>query len=174
LQLTTYTATNGLNVSYSNTDIAFTQQEKGNLTLEGLGGGLTIAPDGNVGIGTNSPQATLDVDGNTNITGTVNAKTANINGLIRTKEINVTLSGWGDHVFDEDYNLMPLVEVAQYIKENHHLPEIPSAKEVVENGVELGDMQRKLIMKIEELTLYILQQEKKMLDMQNQINELKK
>jgi len=63
LQLTTYTATNGLNVSYSNTDIAFTQQEKGNLTLEGLGGGLTIAPDGNVGIGTNSPQATLDVDG---------------------------------------------------------------------------------------------------------------
>ena len=64
-------------------------------------------------------------------------------------------------------------ELEQYIKQNHHLPEIPSAKEVQENGINLGDMQGKLLLKIEELTLYILQQEKKMTDLQNQIDELK-
>jgi len=104
---------------------------------------------------------------------TLNAKNAFVNGKIKTKEIEVTVQGWGDHVFAEDYNLMPLNEVAQYIKENSHLPEIPSAKEVVENGIELGGMQRKLIMKIEELTLYILQQNQQLIDLQNQINELK-
>jgi len=66
-----------------------------------------------------------------------------------------------------------LPELEQYIKQNHHLPEIPSAKEVQENGINLGDMQGKLLLKIEELTLYILQQEKKMTDLQNQIDELK-
>jgi hypothetical protein len=163
----------------------------------------------NVGIGTQSPQAALDVNGSlrsqsANITGVLNAETAiitnlsattldissiaiddmavstlnankvNVNGKIKAKEIEVTLQGWGDHVFAEDYNLMPLNEVAQYIKENSHLPEIPSAKEVEENGIELGEMQRKLIMKIEELTLYILQQNEKMLELQKQIDELKK
>ena len=103
----------------------------------------------------------------------LNAKNAFVNGKIKAKEIEVTLQGWGDHVFAEDYNLMPLNEVAQFIRENSHLPEIPSAKEVVENGIDLGDMQRKMIMKIEELTLYILQQNEKMLELQNQINELK-
>ena len=64
-------------------------------------------------------------------------------------------------------------EVEQYIIQNQRLPDIPSAKEVEENGIDLGDMQSKLLLKIEELTLYILQQEKKMTDMQKQINELK-
>jgi hypothetical protein len=105
---------------------------------------------------------------------TLNAKNAFVNGKIKTKEIEVTTAGWGDHVFAEDYNLMPLNEVALYIKENSHLPEIPSAKEVEENGIELGDMQRKLIIKIEELTLYILQQNEKMLDLQKQIKKKKK
>lgn len=65
-------------------------------------------------------------------------------------------------------------EVERFVKQNHHLPEIPSAKELLENGLDLGEMQGKLLLKIEELTLYILQQEKKMADMQMQINELKK
>jgi len=67
-----------------------------------------------------------------------------------------------------------LSEVERFVKQNHHLPEIPSAKELLENGLDLGEMQGKLLLKIEELTLYILQQEKKMADMQMQINELKK
>jgi hypothetical protein len=67
--------------------------------------------------------------------------------------------------------LMPLNEVAEYIKQNSHLPEIPSAKEVEENGVELGDMQRKLIIKIEELTLYILQLEQRLSGMEKMKGE---
>ena len=100
-------------------------------------------------------------------TTTLNANGANINGKIKTKEVEVTLTGpWPDYVFEENYKLLPLVEVKQYIKQNGRLPEIPSAKEVEENGINLGEMQSKLLMKIEELTLYIL-------DLQEQIEELK-
>jgi hypothetical protein len=80
---------------------------------------------------------------------------------------------WYDHVFYPDYKLRSLNELEQFIKKNNHLPEIPSAKEVAENGIDLGDMQAKLLLKIEELTLYILQQNKEITDLQNQINELK-
>ena len=97
---------------------------------------------------------------------TLNGQSANINGKIKTKEVEVTLQNWPDFVFEEEYKLLPLVEIEQYIKQNGHLPDIPSATEVEENGIELGSMQAKLLKKIEELTLYIL-------DLQNQINELK-
>jgi len=82
---------------------------------------------------------------------------------IHTNALNLY---WYDHVFEPDYNLRSLSELEQFVKENHHLPEIPSAKEVKENGIELGEMQGKLLLKIEELTLYIL-------DLQKQIDELK-
>jgi len=88
------------------------------------------------------------------------------NGVLKTKGVQVTLANWPDYVFADDYKLMPLHEVRQYIKENSRLPNIPSAQEVEEEGVELGEMQSKLLLKIEELTLYIL-------DLQNQIDELK-
>jgi len=74
---------------------------------------------------------------------------------------------WYDHVFYPDYQLRPLNELETFIKQNNHLPEIPSAKEIGENGLDLGDMQGKLLLKIEELTLYIIQQQK-------EIEELKK
>jgi hypothetical protein len=76
-------------------------------------------------------------------------------------------------VFEKNYSLLPLSDLEQYLEQNQRLPNIPSAAEVEENGLDLGDMQSKLLQKIEELTLYILQQEKKVLDLQNQINELK-
>jgi hypothetical protein len=88
-------------------------------------------------------------------------------GVLKAKEVQVTLANWPDYVFNEDYKLLPLSAVEQYIKENSRLPEIPSAQEVEENGVELGNMQKKLLLKVEELTLYIL-------DLQKQIDELKK
>ena len=98
--------------------------------------------------------------------GALSAPSANIKGKIKTKEVEVTLEGWGDFVFEEDYNLMPLTEVKQFITENKHLPNVPSAAEVEANGINLGEMNNILIQKVEELTLYIL-------DLQNQINELK-
>jgi len=69
-------------------------------------------------------------------------------------------------VFEDDYNLSPLSEVEQYIKQNNRLPNIPSAKEVEGNGVNLGDMQSKLLQKVEELTLYIIALEKQIKELQ--------
>ena len=82
------------------------------------------------------------------------------------KSLWVTLSGWSDYVFDDDYRLMPLGEVESYINNNHHLPEVPSAAEVEENGVDMGEMNKILLQKVEELTLYVI-------DLQKQIDDMK-
>jgi len=82
----------------------------------------------------------------------------NPDGVLRAKEVLVTLTGWPDYVFAEDYSLQSLDEVASYIERNKHLPEMPSATEVAENGVNIGEMNALLLKKVEELTLYILQQ----------------
>ena len=79
-----------------------------------------------------------------------------VNGRIKTREVLVTNSGWADFVFEDDYQLMPLKEVEQHIKTHGHLPDIPSEKDVLENGVSVGDMQAKLLQKVEELTLHLI------------------
>ena len=86
-----------------------------------------------------------------------------------SEEVKVQLkNNWPDYVFTKEYKLPTLQEVEQHINEKGHLQNIPSAKEVQKNeGIELGEMNRKLLEKIEELTLYTIQQEKS-------INELKK
>ncbi len=84
-----------------------------------------------------------------------------IDGKLITEEVKVQLSGnWPDYVFKEEYDLPTLEEVQKHIKEKGHLPNIPSAKEAEANGVELGEMNKLLLEKVEELTLYILQQQK--------------
>lgn len=83
-----------------------------------------------------------------------------VNGLIHTKEVKVDLLGWPDYVFTKDYNLPTLQEVEKQIKEKGHLANIPSATEVENNGVLLGEMNKKLLEKVEELTLYIIQMNK--------------
>jgi hypothetical protein len=83
-----------------------------------------------------------------------------VNGLIHTKEVKVDLLNWPDYVFEPSYILMPLNELEQMIISEKHLPEIPSAKEVEENGVLLGEMNKKLLQKVEELTLYMIQMNK--------------
>jgi hypothetical protein len=115
----------------------------------------------------NSGQMMFSIYGN----GVVNAK------KIYAEEIAVTASAmniyWYDHVFNKDYKLMSLPELERFIQTNKHLPEIPSETEVKENGINLGDMQGKLLLKIEELTLYIIEQQKQMKELQKQIDELK-
>ncbi len=102
--------------------------------------------DGNVGIGTSIPDSKLTVKGS-----------------IHSEEVKVDLSVPApDYVFNTDYELTPLEILQQYIKENNHLPNIPTAKDMEANGVELGAMNMKLLEKIEELTLYILQQQKEL------------
>ncbi len=83
-----------------------------------------------------------------------------VNGLIHTKEVKVDLLNWPDFVFESNYSLMPLDELEKQITANKHLPEVPSAKEVEENGVLLGEMNKKLLQKVEELTLYMIQMNK--------------
>ncbi len=86
-----------------------------------------------------------------------------VEGGIRTEKVKVdiaSVNGWADYVFADDYVLMPLVEVEAYIKQNKHLPGVPSAEEVVENGVELAEMNKILLAKIEELHLRLIELEK--------------
>lgn len=94
-----------------------------------------------------------------------------VNGRIRAKEV-VVESGWSDFVFEEDYPLTKLSEVESFIKTNKHLPGIPSAAEVAENGVPIGEMQSKLLMKIEELTLYMIEIKKENEQLKQKIDEL--
>ena len=95
-----------------------------------------------------------------------------VNGDVRAKSVTIDTC-WYDFVFEEDYKLMSLSEVENFIKRNKHLPEIPSAKEVETNGVNLGDMQGKVLMKVEELTLYMIQLQKTNDELQKQIELLK-
>lgn len=102
-----------------------------------------IGTIGRVGIGTTNPQRELDVA-----------------GIIRSCEIEVETNAWCDYVFEDDYNLKSLDEVEQFISQNKHLPDIPSEKEILGQGIRVGDMQKKHMLKIEELTLYLIQQNK--------------
>ena len=95
-----------------------------------------------------------------------------VNGTITTKEVVVTNSGWADYVFAPGYAMAPLNEVASYIKSNHHLPGIPSAAEVAEKGVGLGEMQLKLLAKIEELTLLMIEADRKNVALEQRNEEL--
>lgn len=95
--------------------------------------------------------------------GTVNVSDYNlfVHGGILTEEVRIMLKAqWADYVFEEDYNLPNLEEVEQFIKENKHLPNVPSSKEVSENGIELGEIATIQQEKIEELTLYVIEQNK--------------
>jgi hypothetical protein len=122
--------------SYSNTRLEFQ-------TLNGQGSLIdTMAlVNGNVGIGLTNPPYQLSVK-----------------NQIGASEVIVTnTAGWSDYVFSSNYRLRPLTEVASYIAANHHLPGIPSEAEVKEKGVSVGEMEAKLLAKIEELTLHLIQ-----------------
>lgn len=110
---------------------------------------------GNVGIGTTTPDSKLSVDGE-----------------IHTKEVKVDITGWSDFVFEENYDLPSIESVEKHIQKKGHLNDIPSAKEVEENGILLGEMNAKLLQKIEELMLYTIHQEKKINKQHQQINTL--
>ncbi|SFC65922.1 hypothetical protein SAMN04487891_1186 [Flagellimonas taeanensis] len=146
-------ALNGTNDAYitgrnSSSESMFTINSNGPSYLNG----------GNVGIGTASPDAKLTVK-----------------GRVHAEEVKVDLSVSGpDYVFKDGYDLKSLEEVQNYIKEHGHLPNIPSAKEMEANGIQLGEMNMKLLEKIEELTLYIIHLEKESKKMQDFEARLKK
>jgi hypothetical protein len=114
---------------------------------------MILKADRNVGIGTANPAAKLAVDGD-----------------IQTKEIIVTEQGsaWPDYVFDPDYDLLDLQHLESFMHTHRHLPGMPSGTEVEKNGQNLGEIQAKLLKQIEELTLYIITQERRIQKLENQ------
>lgn len=125
------------------------------------GGGMctnrfTIMDNGNVGIGAGNPQNKLDV-----------------NGTMHSKEVKVDMLNWPDYVFKTEYNLPTLQEVEKHITEKGHLENIPSQEEVLKNGVNLGEMNARLLQKIEELTLYMIEMKKENEQIKRQHNLIK-
>lgn len=117
---------------------------------------MTVKANGNIGIGTTNPDMKLTVKGN-----------------IHAKEIKIDLNiPAPDYVFKSDYNLRSIEEVETFIKENSHLPEIPSAKEFEQNGVMQAEMDMNLLKKVEELTLYTIQQQKEIEELKSQNKKL--
>lgn len=123
---------------------------------------LLVRGDGKVGIGTVSPCAS----------GAPSNCLLSVNGGVQAKEVVVN-TGWSDYVFAPDYELQTLRQTAAYIEQNHHLPNIPSATEVAEKGVGLGEMQAKLLAKIEELTLQMIRLDSRNQELSRQIEELR-
>ncbi len=119
-------------------------------------GGDIALMGGNVGIGTTAP-------------GTYKLA---VEGKIGARSVKVTTANWADYVFAPTYNLMSLPETEAYIRENQHLPNIPSAAEVKANGFHLEEMDAKLLAKIEELMLYTIEQQKSIVELKLRIEEL--
>ena len=134
--------------------VVYENRFDGNVYLPGNG---RWSSNGNVGIGTTNPGS---------------YKLA-VNGHIRAKEVKVE-TGWADFVFEDDYQLRTLGQVEQYIEENGHLPDVPAAEQVKAEGVSLGKMDALLLQKIEELTLYMIEQNKTIEAQQQQIKALQK
>ena len=125
---------------------------------------IAFLPSGNVGIGTNNPDEKLTVD-----------------GTVHSKEILVDLRIPADFVFqkyytgkselNENYTMLSLKEIETFTKKNHHLPNIPSAKEIQKEGLHLKKMTNLLLQKVEELTLFIIEQEKRIKVLEAKVNK---
>lgn len=116
---------------------------------------IYVTRDGNMGIGKKKPTDKLEV-----------------NGQIHARSVKVDLKEWADTVFEEGYDLVRLHELESYINTYGHLPEIPSAETVLEEGIELGEMNRLLLKKVEELTLYLIEKEKQIDRLSEDIKQL--
>jgi len=114
---------------------------------------MALTQDGNLGIGMGAPQERLSV-----------------NGKIRAQEIKVEAGAWPDYVFAPSYELPSIEHTDRFIKANGHLPGIPSAEEVSASGIELGQMNSKLLQKIEELTLHLIDQAKEIAALKKIVN----
>jgi hypothetical protein len=116
--------------------------------------------DGNVGIGTN-------------LTSNPNNYKLAVNGTIGAKAFKVEISSstWADYVFDQSYKLKSITDLEKFVAVNKHLPNIPSAAEVEKSGLDMGTMEAKLLEKIEELSLYIIQQNKRIESLEQAVNK---
>lgn len=128
---------------------------RGSSMIEG-----NILTDSNIGIGTN-----LFADGS-------DSYRLSVNGAVRAHRVKVYTT-WADFVFEKEYQLPTLKEVEKHIQEKGHLKDIPSAKEVEQNGIELGEMNKLLLQKVEELTLYLIEMNKELEEVKVKLNNIR-
>lgn len=138
---------------------------------------VIIDRNGYMGIGTSAPKAKLHVASSmvlgSSTTLPATGYMLSVNGKIIAEEVRVQLdANWPDYVFHKNYRLKPLDELEDFINTNRHLPGIPSAKQVADEGLMLGDMQKRVMEKVEELTLYIIQLNKENQLLKQQVDEL--
>ena len=146
-------SSHGFLIKQDHQKVYIKQQEYDYMYIQTPGGGLAISGGGNVGIGTNTPQAKLAVNGEI---------------LAKSVRVNSDASYWPDYVFEKDYNLMTIRDLETYVQIHKHLPGIPSAQEVEQKqDVDLGEMNTLLLQKMEEMTLYIIQLEKRLSELEN-------
>lgn len=160
-------------------------------TGHALADGFEIRTTGNAASLINRENSTLDLGTNNTSRMRINADGKIVIGTtntpagyllfveqgILTEKVKVALKSsaeWSDYVFADDYNLRSLPEVEAFVKDNKHLPGVPSAQEVADNGIDVARMDAVLLEKIEELTLHLIDMNKKMQAMQQRINELEK
>jgi trimeric autotransporter adhesin len=179
----------------ANAGLKFTQLNASSPTAAANGKALTVDASGNVilvpaSTGSGTSYWTLNT-ANNNITNSntgcvVIGSTITsfptgyklfVEGGIMTERVKVAVkntANWADYVFATNYRLRPLSEVAQHIQQYKHLPDVPSAQEVVNSGLDLAENQAKLLQKIEELTLYVIEQDKQIKHLQKQVKGLRK
>lgn len=116
---------------------------------------MTLTTAGNVGIGTTTPIDKLAVNGN-----------------IRAKEVKVEITGWPDYVFENDYPLLSLESLDAYIQQYKHLPNVPPAAIIETEGLNLGEINKTLLQKIEELTLHLIAKDKEIRILNKSIQRL--
>lgn len=125
------------------------------LSGSNYGSKMIIKENGYVGIGTTTPDSKLAV-----------------NGKIRAHEIKLETTNWPDYVFKENYELLSIEDLDKFILENGHLPGLESANKYQEEGVDQMELNQNLLLKIEELTLYLIQQQKKIEEQESRIKKL--
>jgi hypothetical protein len=142
--------------------------------------GLAIDSTGNLGVNTNAPKTNLHVNGNA-VFGSaailpVAGYRVSVDGKIICEELKVQLSGsWPDYVFENDYPLLPLAHLQQTVLGQKHLPGIPSALQMQEaKGLELGDMQKRMLEKLEEAYLYIFELNEKNQQLEKRLSALER
>lgn len=125
---------------------------------------MRIRKDGKVGIGSNIDYSPVGYQ-------------LYVQGGVLTEKVRVALESaddWADYVFDDSYDLMPISDLDQFIKTHKHLPNVPSAEEVVDGGIDIAKMDATLLEKIEELTLYMIKMDKELCHVKAENKELKK
>lgn len=140
----------------SNTSTHYWDFYGGTVAVTRLDGAGNFTTAGSVVIGTTTAQQTLKV-----------------NGDITARKLKITQSGWPDYVFADDYKLPSLQEISRYIKENHRLPGVPAAAEIEKDGLEVGEMQKTMMEKIEQLTLHLIRLDEENRQLKEELEKLK-